>query len=295
MGTSTKIDYAGRTALVTGASSGLGAAFARELAARGCSVVLVARRGARLEALAAELEAAHAVTAHVVVADLSTPGAAQRIGAEVRALGARVDVLVNNAGFSAYGPFAAADPARDQDMITVDAGAYVALTHEFLPAMVERGDGVVLNVSSAGAFQVLPYQVVYSASKAFVQAFSEGLWAENQHTGVRVSACCPAAVDTEYFDVIGNHEEAAFGRPSSPRRVVLAALDALDRGRMHTVVGLQWKLAVWSLRLFTRRRNAQTYERLGRPRHRPAADGPSQGPLVPSVSRTTDGSGHERS
>lgn len=295
MATRTKIDYAGRTALVTGASSGLGAAFARELAARGCSVVLVARRGARLRELAAELEAAHAITAHVVVADLSSPDAARRVGAEVRALGARVDVLVNNAGFSAYGPFADADPTRDQDMINVDAGAYVGLTHEFLPAMVARGDGVVLNVSSAGAFQALPYQVVYSASKAFVQAFSEGLWAENQHTGVRVSACCPAAVDTEYFDVIGNHEEAAFGRPSSPGRVVLAALDALDRGRMHTVVGLRWKLAVWSLRLFTRRRNAQTYERLSRPRHQPATSGPTGPAPVSSVSRTTDGPARDAS
>jgi short-subunit dehydrogenase len=107
--------------------------------------------------------------------------------------------------------------------------------------------------------------VVYSASKAFVQAFSEGLWTENQHTGVRVIACCPAVVDTEYFDVIGDHEEAAFGRPAAPADIVLATLGALDRGRMHTVIGLQRKLAVWSLRLFTRRRNVQTYERLSRP------------------------------
>jgi short-subunit dehydrogenase len=182
-----KIDYTGRTALVTGASSGIGAAFARELARRGCTVVLVARRESRLKDLAVDL------------------------------------------------------------------------------GMVERGEGVVLNVSSAGAFQALPYQLVYSASKAFVQAFSEGLWAENQHTGVRVIACCPAAVATEYFDVIGNHEEAAFGRPASPQRIVLASLDALDQGRMHTVIGLQWKVAVWALRLFTRRRNVMTYERLSRP------------------------------
>jgi len=271
MATNKKIDYTGRTALVTGASSGIGAAFARELAARGCSVVLVARREARLEELAAELEAAHDISAHVVVADLSTSDAAERVGAAVQALGIHVDVLVNNAGFSAYGPFASADPRRDQDMVSVDVAAYVGLTHQFLPAMVERGDGVVLNVSSAGAFQALPYQLVYSASKAFVQAFSEGLWAENQHTGVRVIACCPAAVHTEYFDVIGNHEEAAFGRPSTPAHIVLSTLDALDRGRMHTVIGLQWKLAVWSLRLFTRRRNVQTYERLSRPRHQPVA------------------------
>jgi short-subunit dehydrogenase len=261
-----KIDYTGRTALVTGASSGIGAAFARELARRGCTVVLVARRESRLKDLAVDLEFTHDVSAHVVVADLAAPDAAEQIGAAVEALGLQIDVLVNNAGFSAYGPFVDANPVRDQAMIGVDVGAYVGLTHQFLPGMVERGHGVVLNVSSAGAFQALPYQLVYSASKAFVQAFSEGLWAENQHTGVRVIACCPAAVATEYFDVIGNHEEAAFGRPASPQRIVLASLDALDQGRMHTVIGLQWKVAVWALRLFTRRRNVMTYERLSRPK-----------------------------
>jgi short-subunit dehydrogenase len=266
-----KIDHRGRTALVTGASSGIGAAFARTLAARGSAVVLVARREAELTRLAAELHEAHGVATYVVVADLSLPDAAERIGAAVAALGLQVDVLVNNAGFSAYGPFVDADPDRDRDMITVGTTAYVGLAHRFLPGMMVRGDGVVVNVSSAGAFQALPYQLVYSATKAFVQAFSEGLWAENRHSGVRVTAVCPAAVDTQYFDALGGHEEAAFGRPISPDRVVEAALAAVDRDRLHTVVGLRWKVTVWSLRLFTRRRNALTYERLSRPRQPVAA------------------------
>ncbi|QXG76076.1 SDR family oxidoreductase [Modestobacter sp. L9-4] len=266
-----EIDHRGRTALVTGASSGIGAAFARTLAARGSTVVLVARREAELTRLATELHRAHGVATHVVVADLSAPDAAEQVAAAVADLGLEVDVLVNNAGFSAYGPFVAADPRRDRDMITVGTTAYVGLTHQFLPAMVARGDGVVVNVSSAGAFQALPYQLVYSATKAFVQAFTEGLWAENRGSGVRITAVCPAAVDTEYFQVLGGHEEAAFGRPISPDRVVEAALDAVDRDRMYTVVGLRWKVTVWSLRLFTRRRNALTYERLSRPRVRAAA------------------------
>ena len=266
-----KIDHRGRTALVTGASSGIGAAFARTLAARGSTVVLVARREHELRALAAELHEAHGVATHVVVADLSAPDAAERVGTAVTALGLQVDVLVNNAGFSAYGPFVDADAGRDRDMIAVGTTAYVGLTHQFLPAMVRRGDGVVVNVSSAGAFQALPYQLVYSATKAFVQAFSEGLWAENQHSGVRVTAVCPAAVDTQYLEVLGGHPEAAFGRPISSDSVVEAALAAVDRGHVHTVVGLRWKIAVWSLRLFTRRRNVLTYERLSRPETRAAA------------------------
>jgi hypothetical protein len=126
---------------------------------------------------------------------------------------------------------------------------------------------VVITVSSAGAFQALPYQTVYAASKAFDQAFAEGLWAELQGTGVRAVAACPAAVDTEYFDVVGGHEEAAFGRPIPPAHVVEATFDALDRGRMHVVVGLRWKLTVWSLRLMTRERAVRVFERAGRPRH----------------------------
>ena len=256
---------------MTGVSSGISAAIARTLEARGSSVVLVARRKAELAKLATELHETHGVATYVVVADLSAPDAAGLVGAAVEELGLQVDVLVNNAGFSAYGPFLDADAQRDRDMIAVGTTASVGLTHQFLPAMVHRGDGIVGNVSSAGAFQALPYQLVCSATKAFVQAFIEGLWAENQQTGVRIAAVCPATVDTQYFGVLGGREEAAFGRPISPERGTEATLASVDRGHMHTVIGLRWKLTVWSLRLFTRRRNAMTYERLSRPKARVAA------------------------
>ncbi|NAZ85256.1 SDR family NAD(P)-dependent oxidoreductase [Kineococcus indalonis] len=172
-----RVEHAGRTALITGASSGTGAAFARELAARGCDVVLVARREARLRELAAELQDAHGVQAHVVVAGLSRPEAPGAVHAATRDLGVRVDVLVDNAGFGSHGAFAGSEAGRDQEVVVVDVAAPVALAHRFPPAMVARGEGVVVNVSSAAAFQPMPYQVVYAASEAFAQSFSEGLWA----------------------------------------------------------------------------------------------------------------------
>jgi short-subunit dehydrogenase len=266
-------DLSGCVALVTGASSGIGAAFARELAARGCALVLVARREDRLRALAAELHLAHGTTAHVVPTDLSTPDAAGSVRAAVERLGLEVDVLVNDAGFSAYGPFSDADAALDRDIIMVGAVAAVGLTHAVLPGMVARGRGVVVNVSSAGAFQPLAYQSVYAASKAFLQSFSEALWAENQGTGVRIVACCPAAVDTEYFSVLGDHEEAAFGDPIPPTTVVDATFRALAGGRMHVVIGLRWKAAVVSLRMMTRQRAVRVFERAGRPRDTRATGG----------------------
>ncbi|MFD0485554.1 SDR family NAD(P)-dependent oxidoreductase [Kineococcus sp. GCM10028916] len=260
-----RVIYKGRTALITGASSGIGAAFAAELAARGCDVVLVARREARLKDLAADLERTHGVQAHVVVADLSRSDAPGAVHAATRDLGVHVDVLVNNAGFGGYGPFSGADAGRDQDMVMVNVAAPVALTHRFLPAMVSRGDGIVINVSSAAAFQPLPYQVVYAASKAFLQSFSEGLWAENQHTGVRVVACAPAATDTEYFEVVGNDREARFGAMRPASGVVTATLDALDRGAVHTVIGLRWKLTALLPRLLSRAAMARMTERMTRP------------------------------
>ncbi|MFF5079387.1 SDR family NAD(P)-dependent oxidoreductase [Actinoplanes sp. NPDC000266] len=261
-----QVDYRGRTALITGASAGIGAAFARGLAARGCDVVLVARREDRLKALAAEVEQNNAVTATVVAADLSANDAPARIFHEVQAQGIQTDILVNNAGFGIYGRFETFDPARDLDLVMVNVAAYVGMTHQFLPGMIERGDGVVINVSSAAAFQALPYQITYAASKAFVQSFSDGLWAENQGSGVRVVSCAPAATDTEYFEVIGNDEEARFGPKRPPEGVVADTLRALDRGRMYTVVGAPWKVMANVPRLLPRTTYAKICERMTRPR-----------------------------
>jgi uncharacterized protein len=261
-----RMTYTGRTALVTGASSGIGAAFARELAARGCDLVLVARREERLDALAAEIRSAHGRTAHVVPADLARPGAAAAVRARTDELGLQVDLLVNNAGFGTYGPFETIDPARDRDLVQVGVATVVELTHAYLPGMVERAGGAIVNVSSAGAFQPLPYQAAYAASKAFVQSFSEALWAENHDRGVRVVACCPAATDTEYFDVLGNDEEARFGPKRPAAGVVAATLRALDANRPTVIVGMRWKATAPMPRLLPRATMARIGERLTRPR-----------------------------
>jgi uncharacterized protein len=261
-----KIRYAGRTALITGASSGIGAAFARGLAARGSNVVLVARREVRLKELAAELERAHGVTAHTVVADLTDGDSYAAVHAATEGLGLRVDTLVNNAGFGAYGRFETVDAAREHDMIMVNVAAYVGLTRWYLPQMIARRDGIIVNVSSGAAFQPMPHQIVYGASKAFVQSFSEGLWAENHKNGVRVVAPVPFATDTEYFDVVGNHKEAKFGKPVPPSAVVDATVRALDRGKMYTVVGSSPKLMVNLPRLLPRTTYANLLVGMTRPR-----------------------------
>lgn len=228
------------TALITGASSGIGAEFARRLASRGHDLVLVARSGDRLTALAEELRQAHQARAEVVVCDLSEPDAAQRVAAAVRDRGMRVDLLVNNAGFGTCGQFDAIPAAREHDELMVNVVAPVGLTHEFLPGMLERGSGAVVNVASIAAFQPSPYFAVYAASKSFVLNFSLALWSEYRRSGIKVLACCPGPVETSFFEVIGTERAAVAGRrKASPRQVVDSTLRALDRDRGYVVPGLR--------------------------------------------------------
>jgi short-subunit dehydrogenase len=168
----------GKTALVTGASSGIGEAVARRLAQEGANVVLVARSEAKLRALADTLSEDHGINAVVVVADLIKPSTGEAVRRHVDAQGIAIDVLVNNAGFGTYGPFEDIEPGREQDEVAVNVVALVGLTHAFLPPMLQRGHGAILNVASTSAFQPGPYMAVYAATKAFVLSFSEALWAE---------------------------------------------------------------------------------------------------------------------
>lgn len=265
--------YRGRMALITGASGGIGAAFARALAARGMALVLVARGEGPLRALAAELAARHGVRAEVVVADLADVDAPARITAAVAEQGLTVDLLVNNAGFGAYGPFAALDAARDHRQIMVNVAAVVGLAHAFVPAMAARGEGAVINVASLGGFQPAPYLAVYGASKAFVLSFSQALWAEYRRQGVQVLALCPGPVRTGFFDALGS-ATPAMGAMLPPERVVAAALRALEEGRGHVVPG--WPnalLAAATTRLLPRGLVARLAERSLRPRgsERPAS------------------------
>ena len=198
------------TALITGASAGLGLEYARLFAADKHDLVLVARRRERLDALAAELAAAHGVKVHVVTADLMEPAAPQQIVDAVAALGVEVESLVNNAGFGTNGPFWELDPAKERGMIEVNVTALVALTRAFLPGMVQRKRGRVLNIGSTAGFQPGPYMAGYYASKAFVNSFTEGLAYELRGTGVTATVSCPGATATEFALVAGNEKSKLF-------------------------------------------------------------------------------------
>src|SRR3954465_10514180 len=189
----------GSAALVTGASSGLGEAMARELAQRGHGVVLVARSEERLRALAGELATAHGVRAEAVACDVTDPDARDRLEAEVARLGLRVDVLVNNAGFGTYKPFAETPRERVLDEVRVNTEAVADLTARWLPGMVERGAGAVLITASTAGFQPLPGNAVYSAGKSFALTFAEALNQEKDR-GVTVTALCPGPVKTGFQD-----------------------------------------------------------------------------------------------
>lgn len=211
--------------LVTGASSGIGEAFAHALAARGSDLVLVARRKERLDRLASQLTDTYSIVCETVEFDLSVsrPGA----GLRERVRG-DIDLLVNNAGFAAQGPFLDGDAGQFAQIIAVDVTAMVDLCHAFLTPMTERRRGAVINVTSTTAFQPIPTLAVYSAAKAFVHSFSQSLWFEAKQHNVKVITLAPGPTRTEFFDVIGDNAAIA-GSMQSPEQVVATAMRALDR------------------------------------------------------------------
>jgi short-subunit dehydrogenase len=238
-------------ALVTGASAGIGVEFAKQLAGRGYDLVLVARRRDRLAALAAEVSAAsRGATAHVIVADLETPDAVGAIVAATERAGLTVDLLINNAGFGLHGSFADADQTKMAGMISLNVNALVALTGAYVPGMVARKRGGVINVASTAAFQPLPGMAVYGATKAFVLSFSEALHEEVRRNGVRVVALCPGATATEFFGIAG--EKAAVGTKRTVQDVVRTGLDGLARNRAVAVDGFANKALAESVRLMPR-------------------------------------------
>ncbi len=240
-----------RTALVTGASSGIGAVFARDLAALGFNLLLTARRADRLEALASELRKAHGVRAEIIVADLATPAGIDAV--RVACAGRDVDLLVNNAGFASYGLFTEIDPARLGAEVALNVAAPMALAREFLPKMVARGSGGIINVASTAAFQPTPRLGVYGATKAFLLNFSEALWAECRGTGVRVLALCPGQTKTEFFSVAGEGLQQAESQLDTPEEVVRVGLQALSQDRPFVIVGRKNYLLAMSIRLAPRR------------------------------------------
>jgi len=239
-------------ALVTGASAGLGADFARQLSAKGKRLVLVARRKDRIDAIAAELGNARAVAA-----DLSLPGAADRLMADLAANGEYVDLLINNAGFGLAGRFAALDSTRQRQMIDLNCGTLTELAHAVLPGMIERKSGAILNVASTAAFQPGPGMAVYFATKAFVLSFSEALHEEVRKNGVVVSALCPGPTATEFGEVAGWKPAGSSAKifvdmAADSASVVRAGLEGLGKARAIIIPGLVNKSTAQAHRFFPR-------------------------------------------
>ena len=229
------------TALITGASAGIGAEIARELARRGHGVTLVARREQRLRELASELSAAHGVRAEGVVADLGEAAERDRLATRVRELGLTVEILVNNAGFGDSGDVAATDRERIVSMVRLNCEALLDLQARFTPGMVERGRGAVINVASTAAFQPIPGTATYAATKAFVLSLTEATHAELAGSGVTATALCPGPVRTEFVEVagVGGAEENLPGIFwTAVEDVARAAVDGADNGKRVVVPGL---------------------------------------------------------
>jgi uncharacterized protein len=242
------------TALITGASSGIGLELARIFARNRYDVVLAARNEAKLRDLAAEIQAS-GVRAHVVVSDLSEPGAVPALTERVRALGVEVDVLVNSAGYGLFGPFLETSLDAELAMIQVNIVALTQLTKSLLPGMVARRSGRVLNLASTAAFVPGPLMAVYYATKSYVLSFTEAVAAELEGTGVTVTALCPGPTASG-FQAAANLEESklvAGKRLPTARDVAEAGYAALMAGKTVFVPGLSNKLTVLAPRVFPRR------------------------------------------
>jgi short-subunit dehydrogenase len=231
------------TALITGASSGIGEEFAHQLARRGSNLILVARREDRLNQLRDQLLALKpGLVIDVIGADLSKPGSAADLAAKVTGLGRRVGILINNAGVGQHGDFAAQTVEAHSAQIQLNCVSLVELTALFLPAMKQAGRGLIINVGSTAGFQPMPTMAVYGATKAFVLSFTEAVWQETKSTGVRVFVLCPGATETEFFARTGK-EFLTAGRQTS-KQVVDAAMTAIERSAPTVFSG--WRNAISS-------------------------------------------------
>lgn len=259
--------WRGRWTLITGASAGIGKAFAEELAAGGSNLVLTARRADRLDELARRLAASHKVAVECVSADLEQPDAPAAVYAATQAKGLQIDFLINNAGYGDYGEFWKTDLARQTGMVRLNCAAVVHLTHLYLPDMVKRRRGDVLILASTAAFQAVPYMAVYSATKAFDLLFAEGLAQEVKKHGVRVCALCPGATVSEFATVANAPTERLARKVETAEQVVNVGLDALLAGRHSVISGTNNKLGAEVQRLVPRRVVTNIAEKLFRPKH----------------------------
>jgi len=262
---------AGGAALVTGASSGIGEAFARSLASRGFDLVLAARSGDRLAALASELSARHGIAAEPVVVDLAAEGGAEELFAKAEGSGREIGVLVNNAGFGLNGAEAELPLPRVLDVVRLNVLSLVELTHRHLVAMRARRRGAILNVASTQAFLPDPYMAAYGASKAFVLSFTEALHVEAEDYGVTVTCLCPGYTRTRFYEVSGMRGPS--GTPFPEMRaedVAEIGLHALERGRAVVVPHPLDRLWIFGGRLVPRAFPRRIAARLFRRRVNPA-------------------------
>jgi hypothetical protein len=258
-------DFHGKWALITGASSGIGAALARELALHGAKLILTARRRERLEALAAELGTKGTET-RIVVADLNDPTAPQQIYDATEGAGIAVDILVNNAGLGQYGAFHTNSVAQELSQVRVNCEAMVRLSRLFVPRMVERRRGWILVVASTASFQPVPYLTTYAATKAFDRFFALGLAAEVAQYGVKVTALCPGTTESEFFEVSGT---SAFRsrKLQSAEAVAQLGIAALARGQRTIIPKWSGKFRAFLVRFLPVSLITRFVEKYARPKH----------------------------
>lgn len=248
-------DIRGKRALVTGASIGIGADIARQLAARGCNLVIVSRTAQRLHELAAEITAAHPVSVEVIAMDLAEPGVGERLHRQVVAAGLDIDILVNNAGLGLYGEFAGQSLAQIHGMLRLNIDTLTDLTHLFLPAMRQRRFGIILQVGSIASFMPGPLYAAYSASKAYVLSLGEALNRELKGSGVSCTVLCPGVTATDFFNAAGQDNRYTFYQrlvmmPSAD--VARTGIDAAVRGKPSVLPGFLNRLQVFLLRFTPR-------------------------------------------
>ncbi len=230
-----------KVTLITGASSGIGEAFARRLAEEKHNLVLVARSEEKLHQFCDELMLEHAITAHYIAIDLIDYQADEKLFRETEKHGMEIEWLINNAGFGSMGDFARLDLERELEMIELNIMALVALTHRYLKPMRERKKGTIINVASTASFQPVPFMATYAATKAFVRSFSEAIAEENRPHGITVTALCPGPTDTNFFAAsnIGDSIKSTIAQKGmqTPEEVVEAALKAVKSGKAQAVSG----------------------------------------------------------
>jgi uncharacterized protein len=256
--------WVGKWALVTGASAGIGWALAEQLAAGGANLILTARRSDRLAKLAADLSAKNGITAEIFAADLVEPGAPGEIHAFTSGKGIEVELLINNAGFGAFGYTHEIEESRLLEMIQVNCSTVVHLTRLYTPAMVERHHGDVMIVASTAAFQAVPFIAAYAATKAFDLIFAEGIAEELRPFGVRVCALCPGSTTTE-FQHVAQQPDRAFRVAETAEKVACVGLAGLAAGKSLVISGARNRMMVEAERLAPRSFIAKMAAKMMRP------------------------------